>query len=691
MPFLRLRDLKSDQPLEFEQAEVRIGRDPEYELVITGEAAGVVSGSHARLVHRDGGWWVEDLGSRNGTFLNDQRLAPGAPRSLSKGAVISLGTRGPRYRVLELAKRRLEPTVPEGPLEAQHAAETLPMGGIDGAPASAPQAASPSVEPEPRTLGVVLRDEKRRRDFRVEGGRIRVGRGKECEVRPVGSEDTSVSRVHAEIVLKPDGTSVVRDAQSRNGTFVDGERVVGERLLHVGDRVQLGPGGTALLVFRLRLPGQPEVEAPRSSARRRREDSIAGRVVEKLEGARRSFGGKGATMFLHELFTESSRKAAKRVRWAVWTFVFLLCVAVAVMYYYSEWRVQQAATQLQEQQRVALERQQAFADSILAAANAEDQRLREELAEARAGSAPAVVVESLRVALGAAQQRTEALEAALVRAENSLAEQLEAGAAAQRQAQRELARVRADLDRARASGSGAALDSLRQAVQAAEDRAAAITRQMQAMEGVNLAAVAEANQSTVGLVAVYVGDEIYDGSGFALTASGYFVTNRHVLMPLGGRLPDSVYVTMADQQAMEPADVVMIATAAGPDLAVLQIRGFNGPYVQQVDWSGTHARQGEPAALIGFPAGFGNALDASRTVRTSMSAGIFSKVTDEVINFDGFTVGGSSGSPIFNADGEVVAVHRAGLREAVGMGFAVPIPQLVPLLPAEAKRELGLR
>ena len=87
----------------------------------------------------------------------------------------------------------------------------------------------------------------------------------------------------------------------------------------------------------------------------------------------------------------------------------------------------------------------------------------------------------------------------------------------------------------------------------------------------------------------------------------------------------------------------------------------------------------------------GNAYDASTgTVRTSMSAGIFSKVTLDVINFDGFTTGGSSGSPVFNADGEVVGIHRAGLREAAGMGFAVRIDQLVPMLPPQARQELGL-
>ena len=113
--------------------------------------------------------------------------------------------------------------------------------------------------------------------------------------------------------------------------------------------------------------------------------------------------------------------------------------------------------------------------------------------------------------------------------------------------------------------------------------------------------------------------------------------------------------------------------------------------MERIDWSGTRASQGESAALIGFPAGVSTALDESQTVRTSMSAGIFSKVTRDEIQFDGFTVGGSSGSPIFNADGEVVAVHHSGLSESAGLGFAVPIRQLVPILPDSVRRALGVR
>ena len=73
-----------------------------------------------------------------------------------------------------------------------------------------------------------------------------------------------------------------------------------------------------------------------------------------------------------------------------------------------------------------------------------------------------------------------------------------------------------------------------------------------------------------------------------------------------------------------------------------------------------------------------------------MSAGIFSKVTGELIQFDGFTVEGSSGSPVFNASGKIVAVHRGSLRGASGLGFGVPIKKLIDLLPPEAKAELGI-
>ena len=48
-----------------------------------------VSQRHARFFARDGGWYVEDMGSTNGTYLNDQRVTQ--PAEVHAGDVVRLG------------------------------------------------------------------------------------------------------------------------------------------------------------------------------------------------------------------------------------------------------------------------------------------------------------------------------------------------------------------------------------------------------------------------------------------------------------------------------------------------------------------------------------------------------------------------------------------------------------------------
>ncbi len=48
-----------------------------------------VSQQHARFFERDGAWYVEDLGSTNGTYLNDQRVTQAA--EVHAGDVVRLG------------------------------------------------------------------------------------------------------------------------------------------------------------------------------------------------------------------------------------------------------------------------------------------------------------------------------------------------------------------------------------------------------------------------------------------------------------------------------------------------------------------------------------------------------------------------------------------------------------------------
>ena len=60
-----------------------------------------VSSEHALLAWRDGQWWLEDLGSRNGTVLNDAPLSD--PTVISAGDVLTIG--GVQLK-LELPGRR---------------------------------------------------------------------------------------------------------------------------------------------------------------------------------------------------------------------------------------------------------------------------------------------------------------------------------------------------------------------------------------------------------------------------------------------------------------------------------------------------------------------------------------------------------------------------------------------------------
>lgn len=67
-------------------ASMTIGRGPECELRVDDTYA---SQQHARLFAKNNSWFVEDLGSTNGTFVNDQKLA--APAMLQPGDKVRVG------------------------------------------------------------------------------------------------------------------------------------------------------------------------------------------------------------------------------------------------------------------------------------------------------------------------------------------------------------------------------------------------------------------------------------------------------------------------------------------------------------------------------------------------------------------------------------------------------------------------
>ena len=96
---IRLRQIKgADQgrEFEFEQDLIRIGRMPDSDVNFDPEVDLDASGRHAEIRNEDGRYLLIDTGSRNGTWLNGQRIKHAA---LARGDEIEFGRGGPKLEI----------------------------------------------------------------------------------------------------------------------------------------------------------------------------------------------------------------------------------------------------------------------------------------------------------------------------------------------------------------------------------------------------------------------------------------------------------------------------------------------------------------------------------------------------------------------------------------------------------------
>lgn len=64
-----------------------------------------------------------------------------------------------------------------------------------------------------------------------------IGRQDDCHLRP---KSDAISRRHCELVFS-ESQVIARDLGSKNGTYVNGDRIVGDRVLKLGDHLKVGP------------------------------------------------------------------------------------------------------------------------------------------------------------------------------------------------------------------------------------------------------------------------------------------------------------------------------------------------------------------------------------------------------------------------------------------------------------------
>jgi len=130
---------------------------------------------------------------------------------------------------------------------------------------------------------VVLNGKHAGRTIRVKESEFSIGRESDCDLRP---KSKRISRRHCIILVEPQRV-VVRDLDSRNGTFVNGEKIEAERSLNNRDRLAIGQMKlevqlTADATATTGSPppaaeSQPTVEAPAETA------SISGIAFSILE------------------------------------------------------------------------------------------------------------------------------------------------------------------------------------------------------------------------------------------------------------------------------------------------------------------------------------------------------------------------------------------------------------------------
>ena len=121
-------------------------------------------------------------------------------------------------------------------------------------------------------------------EFPVEGqAGIRLGRESVCEVCFDIERDDVVSRVHCRIDVESADPPAFKltDLNSRNGTFVNRQRITGSVALRPGDVLQLGPGGPEV---EFNTSGYPAVAKPTRLAT---ETSPAAPPTQLYAGTRR--------------------------------------------------------------------------------------------------------------------------------------------------------------------------------------------------------------------------------------------------------------------------------------------------------------------------------------------------------------------------------------------------------------------
>ena len=251
-----------------------------------------------------------------------------------------------------------------------------------------------------------------------------------------------------------------------------------------------------------------------------------------------------------------------------------------------------------------------------------------------------------------------------------------------RQSRAEVARLRAALVGASSAHDAATLARLRAQLDSAEAR----QRGLAGAAAVDYRVIAQQNQDAVALLVVAFSErEIFSGTAFAVDSQGTLVTNKHVLVGEdGARRPERIAVKFSGSRQWFPGRLVGVADSADVGVVRVDIRGGT-PRVAGFARAPGSLTRGDPVAIIGYPLGEDLPMErlGERDVVAdpTLTVGTVSKVLAGLVQVDGYGAPGSSGSPMFDRAGRVVAVLYGGNPESHGrIIYALPAAMVTAYL-----------